>query len=105
MPWAVNLSDLTALQQAAERRVYHDTDEDIVNAQMFLMLLRPVLSTDVVECEGGGRVVGIGDGMLLTCDDERGEAIAQVIASKRPKRAVVPRLYYSKTGGGGWKRR
>jgi hypothetical protein len=105
MPWAVNLSDLTALQQAASGQTYHDTDELRLNARMLLMLLRPVLSADVVECEGSSRVVGIGDGVLLSCDDERGEAIAKIVARKRPQRAVVPRLYYSATGNGGWKRR
>jgi hypothetical protein len=105
MPWAVNLSDVTALQQAASGRTYHDTDESRLNARMFLMLLHPVLGTNVVECEGGSRVVGIGDGVLLSCDDERGEAIAKIVARKRPQRAVVPRLYYSKTGNGGWTRR
>ncbi len=50
------------------------------------------------------KLVGIGHATLLACDEEQGEAIAKVVANMRPKRSVMPRIYHSTTGKGGWKR-
>ena len=52
-----------------------------------------------VEQEGSIDNVGI----VLECDEERAEAIVQVIRLKFPKPYQL-RCYYSKTGNGGWKR-
>jgi hypothetical protein len=55
--------------------------------------------SEIVEAEKG-RVDGTA--VLLDCDDERGEAIHFVLRKKFTKNLF--RMYYSKTGEGGWKR-
>lgn len=92
--YAVSLADLTALKQAQQHALV---------ARMFLLLLQPHLSTDVVEAERG-KAGGMGDAVLLTCPTEQAAAIAQIVKMNRPNRSPQPRLYRSETGNGGWKR-
>ena len=104
--YAINIADLTALQQCAEGLNHYASSGDALNARMMLLLLNRYLnanSTVVVEAERN-RAVGIGDALVLDCTPEQGAAVAELIASKRPKRSATPRLYVSQTGRGGWRR-
>lgn len=74
MPYAANLADLTAHKQ---------NPADAIP----MMLLAKVLDTNAanaVECERG-KAAGMGHGILFLCDDERAEAIIEVIRAKYKK--------------------
>ena len=87
--YAANIADLTAHAQ---------NPMDAIP----LHLLSTVLDwepTNVIECERR-RAVGMGDGALFLCEDERAEAIIKII---RTKYKTYQWRFYQKTARG-WKR-
>jgi len=61
-------------------------------------LIKPVFTDRVIDAVPR-RFDGVA--IVLDCDDERGAAIHQLIRQKYEKYQL--RLFYSKTGNGGWK--
>ncbi len=86
MPYAVNLADLTG-----------QLDPVIAGA-----LIAPVAPNKVLlnNVEPEGYIADVG--LLLECDEDRAEAIVEVIRRKYQKHEL--RCYYSKTGRGSWRR-
>lgn len=65
------------------------------------MLISPVINRDIehVECEPQ-KIAGMG--FILDCDQERAEAIIEVVRMQYPRHAL--RFYQSTTGKGSWRR-
>ena len=91
MVYAVNLGDLMSYREGITP---------------VWLLLQPVLTDHIRQCEGNRRVDGTG--ALLDVDAERWAAIYQILRQGCGQIKPIPkyqlRLYESKTGEGGWKR-
>jgi len=86
MHYAVNIADLT--------------NTPVGSDICMTMLLTPVLDRSPIWVAGRKRLDEVAMG--LDCDEERAKAIADVIRLHYKKHQV--RVYYSRTGKGGWKR-
>lgn len=89
MKYAINLADLTAYVQEAEK-----------GYSPVMAMIGPVLDKHYVSV---GKNLD-DNAVLLNCDEERAEAITQVVRDiwKIPKHKL--RMYGSRTGKGGWKK-
>lgn len=84
MPYAVNMMDWLAKQD---------------DVGLKIILLPVTRQHRIVDVEPG-RVDGMG--ILLECDDERADAIGQIVRRQYERHQL--RIYRSSTGAGSWKR-